>query len=345
MVVEFTPGGSHYKPVIYFNDYWNMLRNYQPINNTVKELQLSLTYQPMSLFRWQMLASQAMSNTWIANSLGDSFEEGDEEQDTLKEALLETSPYLLGITLVISALHSVFELLAFKNVDSFHRTILSSENIQFWNNRKSLEGLSVRSVFFNVFQSLVVLLYVHDNPTNTIVRISCFIALGIEIWKINKVVDIKINREERMFFGMLPRVNMTDKGSYVESSTRMYDIIAFKYLSWALFPLLGGYAVYSLLYVEHRGWYSFTLSMLYGFLLTFGFIMMTPQLFINYKMKSVAHLPWRMMTYKFLNTFIDDIFAFIVKMPTMYRLGCFRDGELSFIKFRLLLPVSKIISK
>lgn len=26
---------------------------------------------------------------------------------------------------------------------------------------------------------------------------------------------------------------------------------------------------------------------------TFGFIMMTPQLFINYKLKSVAHLPWK----------------------------------------------------
>jgi hypothetical protein len=57
-----------------------------------------------------------------------------------------------------------------------------------------------------------------------------------------------------------------------------------------------------------------------------GFIMMTPQLFINYKLKSVAHLPWRMMSYKFLNTFIDDIFAFVIKMPTLYRLGCFRDG-------------------
>lgn len=58
-----------------------------------------------------------------------------------------------------------------------------------------------------------------------------------------------------------------------------------------------------------------------------GFIMMTPQLFINYKLKSVAHLPWRMLTYKALNTFIDDIFAFIIKMPTLYRLGCLRDGE------------------
>lgn len=54
---------------------------------------------------------------------------------------------------------------------------------------------------------------------------------------------------------------------------------------------------------------------------------MTPQLFINYKMKSVAHLPWRMLTYKALNTFIDDIFAFVIKMPTLYRIGCLRDGK------------------
>lgn len=54
---------------------------------------------------------------------------------------------------------------------------------------------------------------------------------------------------------------------------------------------------------------------------------MTPQLFINYKMKSVAHLPWRMLTYKALNTFIDDLFAFVIKMPMMYRIGCLRDGR------------------
>jgi len=58
-----------------------------------------------------------------------------------------------------------------------------------------------------------------------------------------------------------------------------------------------------------------------------GFIMMCPQLFINYKLKSVAHLPWRQMTYKFLNTIIDDLFAFVIKMPTLHRLSVFRDGK------------------
>ena len=46
--------------------------------------------------------------------------------------------------------------------------------------------------------------------------------------------------------------------------------IAFKYLGCILFPLFICYGIYSLIYVEHKGWYSFLLSMSYGFLLTFG---------------------------------------------------------------------------
>ncbi|KOX68196.1 Cleft lip and palate transmembrane protein 1 like protein [Melipona quadrifasciata] len=316
--IHFLPGEKFYKPIIYMNDFWNMQRDYQPLNDTIKELELKLTYQPLSLFKWQIYAAQTMRNKWTSSLMGDSTDEDDNDQDTLKEALLETNPYLLGLTIIVSVLHSVFEFLAFKN------------DIQFWNNRNSLEGLSVRSVFFNVFQSLIVLLYVLDNETNTVVRISCAIGLCIEVWKINKVVNITVDRNLKIL-GIFPKISFHDKGSYVESSTKEYDRLAFKYLSWTLYPLLGGYAIYSLMYLEHKGWYSWVLSMLYGFLLTFGFIMMTPQLFINYKLKSVAHLPWRMMSYKFLNTFIDDIFAFVIKMPTLYRIGCFRDDIVFFI--------------
>lgn len=315
--VTFLPTGHTYLPIIFANDYWNMLRDYQPINGTTDMLELTLTYQPLSLFKFQLYAAQGMKNKWTSSMFGDALgapEEQDEDQDSLKETLLETNPYLLGITFVVSILHTIFELLAFKN------------DIQFWKERKSLEGLSVRSVFFAVFQSLIVLLYVLDNETNFMIRVSCFIGLGIEVWKIQKVVNVTVNWENKLF-GIFPRIWFADKGSYVESSTRQYDNLAFKYMGWLCFPLLIGYGCYSLLYQEHRGWYSFTLNMLYGFLLTFGFIMMTPQLFINYKMQSVAHMPWRMMTYKFLNTFIDDIFAFVIKMPTMYRLGVFRDGK------------------
>ncbi len=45
----------------------------------------------------------------------DAADSEDEEQDSLKEMLLETNPYLIAATVIVSILHSVFELLAFKN--------------------------------------------------------------------------------------------------------------------------------------------------------------------------------------------------------------------------------------
>jgi len=56
---------------------------------------------------------------------------------------------------------------------------------------------------------------------------------------------------------------------------------------------------------------------------------MTPQLYINYKLKSVEHLPWRVMVYKFLNTIVDDFAVFLITMPWLKRLSCFRDGIFS----------------
>jgi hypothetical protein len=58
--------------------------------------------------------------------------------------------------------------------------------------------------------------------------------------------------------------------------------------------------------------------------------MMTPQLYINYKLKSVAHMPWRAFVYRAFNTFIDDLFAFIMPMPGMHRMAVFRD-DLVFV--------------
>lgn len=57
----------------------------------------------------------------------------------------------------------------------------------------------MRSVFFNVFQSLIVVLYVLDNETNTVVRISVIIGLAIEVWKIFKVIDVKVRPTESTF--------------------------------------------------------------------------------------------------------------------------------------------------
>jgi len=39
----------------------------------------------------------------------------DRETDIIRETLLDTNPWLLGITVVVTLLHTLFDILAFKN--------------------------------------------------------------------------------------------------------------------------------------------------------------------------------------------------------------------------------------
>ena len=86
-----------------------------PINDTVKTLNISITYQPLSMFKWQMYSAQQMRNRFnvMGNLMGE--DEDEQDQDSIKEAFLETNFYLLVITFVVSILHTIFEFLAFKN--------------------------------------------------------------------------------------------------------------------------------------------------------------------------------------------------------------------------------------
>ena len=168
-----------YYPIIYLNDYWNLHSDYMPINSTLSHVNLTLTFSHIQLWKWQIYLSQSMKNQWYGGMLAD--DSNDDDQDTIKRTLIDTNPYLLGMTIVITLIHNVFEFLAFKN------------DIQFWKNKKSLEGLSVNSVLFGCVTQFIVLLYILDNETNTVVKISVGIGLLIDLWKVPKVVTITVS--------------------------------------------------------------------------------------------------------------------------------------------------------
>lgn len=113
--IDFEEHTGMYYPIVYVNDYWNLMRDYLPINNTVTNVTFHFTYQPLSLLKWQMYAAQSMRNKWSFIMGNDPNEQDDDEQDLLKETFLETSPILLGLTFVVSIVHSFFEFLAHKN--------------------------------------------------------------------------------------------------------------------------------------------------------------------------------------------------------------------------------------
>lgn len=160
--------------------------------------------------------------------------------------LLETNPYLLAVTVTVSLLHSIFDFLAFKNGNFLQICSNFLEDITFWKNRKSMEGLSVRTIFINCFMQVVIFLYLLDNDTSWMILISSFVGLLIEFWKIKKAVNVKINRQK------FPYISFTDKGSYVKSETRQHDQQAMKYVSYVMYPLMACYTIYSLIYETHK---------------------------------------------------------------------------------------------
>ncbi|KAK8921922.1 hypothetical protein KSP39_PZI019958 [Platanthera zijinensis] len=316
------PTTKNYFPTIYFNEFWLLKDKLIALNDTVEELPLNLEVGPISSTKWQFFL-QIEQSFQIHRSYG-SMVEG--EADQLKRVFLEGNPYLLVVTMIVSVMHSLFDFLAFKN------------DIQFWNKNKSMEGLSAKSVVVSFISQLIIFLYLLDNDTSWMILASSGVGCCIEFWKIGKAMHIDIDRS-----GRIPMLRFRDRESYTNNKTKEYDDMAMKYLTYVLLFLAVCFSIYSLMYEEHKSWYSWILSSLTSCVYMFGFILMCPQLFINYKMKSVAHLPWRQMTYKFLNTIIDDLFAFVIKMPTLHRLSVFRDDVifLIYIYQRWIYPVDK----
>lgn len=103
--IHFSKDVHIYYPIIFINDYWNMMRDYQPINKTTEKLDFSITYQPLSLFKWQLYAAQAAKNKWTSSFLGDNIasatEDSEDDQDSLKETLLGNHDEFIFITVEI----------------------------------------------------------------------------------------------------------------------------------------------------------------------------------------------------------------------------------------------------
>lgn len=318
-----------YYPIVFLNTFWQLRSHMTEINATVKEVPLNIHLNNIANWKYTLLASmdEGVKQNQAQAAAGKPLAGGGDgtEFEKVKEILLDTNPYLLATTFTVSILHMIFEGLAFKN------------DISHWRKKKDVVGTSVRTILANVFMQTVIFLYLVDNSENTSWMILASQGFGIllEAWKITKTVNVRLREpgpDSR--FKFLPYVVVfEDKHqlSETEQKTKEYDEIAFRYLYMVAVPLLAAYAAYSLVYETHKSWYSFVIETLVGSVYAYGFLMMVPSLYINYRLKSVAHMPSKAMTYKFLNTFIDDLFAFTIRMPTLHRLATLRDDVIFFI--------------
>jgi hypothetical protein len=161
----------------------------------------------------------------------------------------------------------------------------------------------------------VIFLYLLDNNENTswMILFGQGTGIAIEAWKITKAVDVRVRpTPPGSSWPLANMITFEDKHvlSETEKKTEEYDAIAYKYVYMVAIPLVLAYAAYSLAYESHKSWYSFILATLVGSVYAYGFLMMCPSLYINYRLQSVAHMSGKTMMYKTLGTFIDDVSPF-----------------------------------
>ncbi|KAG8240246.1 hypothetical protein J437_LFUL004706 [Ladona fulva] len=320
-VLRLTPKGD-YLPILQNDFLSNRIKNLVIVNNSKSEgnresSEITVTYTPIGIGKLRLWLHLEMALKTL-KSMGFS----DKDIDEVKSIFADTNLWLLCLTVFVASIHLLFDFLAFKN------------DVSFWRRREDMVGLSTSSVLWRAFSQIVVFLYLLDENTSLLVLVPTGIGVVIELWKSKKVLRMKFDMNGR---GWMPLRVYFDGGesSDAEKETRNFDAESMKYLSYILYPLCICGAIYSLIYHPHK-------SLVNG-VYAFGFLFMLPQLFVNYRLKSVAHLPWRAFMYKAFNTFIDDLFAFIITMPTAHRVACFRDDIvfLIYLYQRWLYPVDK----
>lgn len=282
-----------YYPVVYLNTFWQLRSHMTELNLTVPMEKLDLNIHMNTLANWQFSVmatmDEGMKETARKAAAGETVAGGGDgsEFELIKETLLDSNPYLLGTTVVASVLHMIFELLAFKS------------DVGHWRKKKDNVGVSVRTILSNVVMQTIIFLYLMDNNENTswMILFGQGMGIAIEAWKITKTVNVRFREPgpNSVFNGLLPYVVVfEDKHvlSETEEQTEEYDKIAFKWMGIVAVPLLGAYAVYSLIYESHKSWYSFIITTLVGSVYAYGFLMMVSlELYIETNNVSLTKLP------------------------------------------------------
>lgn len=107
-----------YYPIFFVNTFWQLRDHMTELNSTVKRLPLHISFNNLNNWKFNLYASldegmkqnqkQAASGGMTTSGDGSEFEE-------FKRILVDTNIYLLSTTAVVSLLHTVFEMLAFKS--------------------------------------------------------------------------------------------------------------------------------------------------------------------------------------------------------------------------------------
>lgn len=306
------PRRRAHKPTLTVNPVRPTRERAVPLNATARALPLRLTFAHMGIGTWRLMRVMD-SSIDTQHSMGAT----EKDTDDVIRMLSDTPAWLLSLTFAVSIVHLLFDVLALKS------------DVQFWAGAQSLRGISVRSLGIQCVSNVVITTFLAREGSSLLVTVPQGALAALDFWKITRASGLALSWKWRVVPWL--RWDLSLAASATAGDAGRHDAEAVGTLLAVMTPLLVGAAARSFFYDTHVSWFDWALGVATATVYGFGFALMTPQLWMNYRLKSVAHLPWTVLVFRFFNTIIDDLFAVIIKMPLMHRVSVFRDDVVFLI--------------
>jgi len=235
--------------------------------------------------------------------------------DSFKQMLAGASMWRLQLVYGIAILHLIMEYVAFSDF-SFGK-------------RKTSCGLSSTSLLIQAIMNNIMFLYIQEQRDMHLLIYLILFQLVLQLRKLWKMASL----ERTSSFPWVQLIDRPGTKALREdfSAKDGLEASCFKGVFWLLFPTIAGVCAYRLIYHRFTTWYSWIVLSLALCAQAIGFVVMLPQVLMNYRTKSVEHVPCCALVYQAINTFIDDVFMLCIRAPELQKYSVFRDDIIFLI--------------
>lgn len=154
---------KEYLPIMYIDQLSLRNKHLMELKESSSEMDLEVVMKAVSFGKMRFFLGMQQSLSSFT-ALGFS----DKDLDEVKGIFVDTNLLLLLLTFVVSAVHLLFDMLAFKS------------DISFWSKNKHMQGLSTTSTTWRCVSSVIIFFFLLDQQTSLLILIPSAISLIIE---------------------------------------------------------------------------------------------------------------------------------------------------------------------
>lgn len=155
-----------YVPILFDDTLVSTSDKFMVLNKTITSLPLQVSISSCSRARWLLSVLMEQSISLMVSNMGANDKDGDD----IRKLVTETNPVFLLCVVLISSLHLLFDVLAFRN------------EISFWKNLDSRRGISTRAQQSSLVSQIIIFIYLYHNESSLLILLPAGFSIFVGIF-------------------------------------------------------------------------------------------------------------------------------------------------------------------